>query len=238
MLSFDKVTLHRGRTRVLDAVSLSVNEGELVALIGANGAGKTIVLRTISGLLSPGEGTITFRGQPIQGADSDLIVRMGIAHCPEERKIWPQMTVLEHLELGAFVRAGAGGIREDIDRVFETFPVLLERREQLAGTLSGGEQQMLAIGRALMSRPTLILFDEPSLGLAPMMVETIGKMIARIREQGMTVLLVEQNASLALRLADRAYVLEKGRVTLSGPAKDLVANPDVHRAYLGAGGEP
>jgi len=143
------------------------------------------------------------------------------------------MTVLEHLELGAFVRAAGGGIREDIDRVFETFPVLQERREQLAGTLSGGQQQMLAIGRALMSRPTLIMFDEPSLGPAPMMVETIGKMIARIREQGTTVLLVEQNASLALRLADRAYVLETGRVTLSGPARDLVSNPEVHRAYLG-----
>jgi branched-chain amino acid transport system ATP-binding protein len=233
MLSLDKVTLYRGRTRVLDAVSLSVNAGELVALIGANGAGKTTVLRTISGLLSPGEGTITFRGQPIQGAASDVIVRLGIAHCPEERKIWPQMTVLEHLELGAFVRAAGGEVREDVDRVFGTFPVLRERRAQLAGTLSGGEQQMLAIGRALMSRPTLILFDEPSLGLAPMMVETIGKMIARIREQGTTVLLVEQNASLALRLADRAYVLETGRVTLSGPAKDLVAHPEVHRAYLG-----
>jgi len=204
-----------------------------VALIGANGAGKTTVLRTISGLLAPDTGTITFRGKPIQGAASDLIVRLGIAHCPEERKIWPQMTVLEHLELGAFICTGGSGVREDIDRVFETFPVLQERRAQLAGTLSGGQQQMLAIGRALMSRPTLILFDEPSLGLAPMMVETIGKMIVGIREQGTTVLLVEQNASLALRLADRAYVLETGRVTLSGPAKELVANPEVHRAYLG-----
>jgi branched-chain amino acid transport system ATP-binding protein len=143
------------------------------------------------------------------------------------------MSVLEHLELGAFIRAGGDGIREDMDRVFETFPILKERREQLAGTLSGGQQQMVAIGRALMSRPALILFDEPSLGLAPMMVETIGKMIARIRDQGTTVLLVEQNASLALRLADRAYVLETGRVTLSGLAKELVANPEVHRAYLG-----
>ncbi len=233
MLSLDNVTLHRGRTRVLDEVSLSVSEGELVALIGANGAGKTTVLRTISGLLSPSAGTITFRGKPIHGADSDLIVRLGIAHCPEERKIWPQMTVLEHLELGAFIRASESGIREDMDRIFETFPVLQERREQLAGTLSGGQQQMLAIGRALMSRPMLILFDEPSLGLAPIMVQTIGTMIAHIREQGTTVLLVEQNASLALRLADRAYVLETGRVTLSGPAKELVANPEVHRAYLG-----
>jgi branched-chain amino acid transport system ATP-binding protein len=169
MLALDNVTLHRGRTRVLDGVSLAVDEGELVALIGANGAGKTTVLRTISGILSPSAGTVTFRGQPIQGADPDRIVRLGIAHCPEERKIWPDMTVLEHLELGAFIRTD-DGIRNDMGRVFETFPVLSERREQLAGTLSGGQQQMLAIGRALMSRPALLLFDEPSLGLAPIMV--------------------------------------------------------------------
>jgi branched-chain amino acid transport system ATP-binding protein len=233
MLSLSNVTLHRGNTRVLDSVSLEVAEGELVALIGANGAGKTTVLRTVSGLLVPSAGGITFRGKPIHGADSDAIVRMGIAHCPEERKIWPEMSVYEHLELGAFVRKAGGDIREDIERVFETFPILKERRNQLAGTLSGGQQQMLAIGRALMSRPALCMFDEPSMGLAPMMVETIGTMIARIRDQGTTVLLVEQNASLALRLADRAYVLETGRVTLSGAAKELMANPEVHRAYLG-----
>jgi len=234
MLTLDNVTLHRGRTRVLDGVSLAVNEGELVALIGANGAGKTTVLRTISGVLTPSAGTVTFRGKPIQGADPDLIVRLGIAHCPEERKIWPQMTVLEHLELGAFIRTdGNSEIGKDMERIFDTFPVLKERRQQLAGTMSGGQQQMLAIGRALMSRPSLVLFDEPSLGLAPIMVETIGTMIAGIRDQGTTVLLVEQNASLALRLADRAYVLETGRVTLSGPAKEMVANPEVHRAYLG-----
>ena len=233
MLSIANVTLHRGPTRVLDDVSIDVDEGELVALIGANGAGKTTVLRTVSGLLAPDIGTITFRDRQIQGAASDLIVRLGIAHCPEERKIWPQMTVLEHLELGAFIRARVADVRADIARVFQIFPRLDERRDQLAGTLSGGEQQMVAIGRALMSRPKLVLFDEPSLGLAPMMVETIGKMIARIRDQGTTVLLVEQNAALALRLADRAYVLETGRVTLSGPAKELVTNPEVHRAYLG-----
>ena len=233
MLALDNITLHRGTTRVLDGVSLAVNEGELVALIGANGAGKTTVLRTISGILAPSAGTITFRGKPIQGADPDVIVRLGIAHCPEERKIWPQMTVQEHLELGAFIRADGGEIAQDMARIFDTFPVLKERREQLAGTLSGGQQQMLAIGRALMSRPTLVLFDEPSLGLAPIMVETIGTMIAGIRDRGATVLLVEQNAALALRLADRAYVLETGRVTLEGPAKELVANPEVHRAYLG-----
>ncbi len=233
MLALDNVTLHRGTTRVLDRVSLAVNEGELVALIGANGAGKTTVLRTISGILAPSVGTIAFRGKPIQGADPDVIVRPGIAHCPEERKIWPQMTVQEHLELGAFIRTDGAQIARDMAQIFDTFPVLKERREQLAGTLSGGQQQMLAIGRALMSRPKLVLFDEPSLGLAPIMVETIGTMIAGIRDRGATVLLVEQNAALALRLADRAYVLETGRVTLEGPAKELVANPEVHRAYLG-----
>ena len=232
MLALDNVTLHRGRTRVLDGVSLAVDEGELVALIGANGAGKTTVLRTISGILAPSAGTITFRGKPIQGADPDAIVRLGIAHCPEERKIWPQMSVLEHLELGAFIRSDRD-VSADMERIFDTFPVLKERREQLDGTLSGGQQQMLAIGRALMSRPSLVLFDEPSLGLAPIMVETIGTMIAGIRERGTTVLLVEQNAALALRLADRAYVLETGRVTLEGPAAALVENPEVHRAYLG-----
>jgi branched-chain amino acid transport system ATP-binding protein len=232
MLALDNVTLHRGRTRVLDGVSLVVDQGELVALIGANGAGKTTVLRTISGILAPSAGTIAFRGKPIQGAEPDAIVRLGIAHCPEERKIWPQMSVQEHLELGAFIRSDRD-VDADMARVFDTFPVLKERREQLAGTLSGGQQQMLAIGRALMSRPSLVLFDEPSLGLAPIMVETIGTMIADIRERGTTVLLVEQNASLALRLADRAYVLETGRITLTGPAAALIENPDVHRAYLG-----
>ena len=232
MLALDNVTLHRGRTRVLDGVSLVVDQGEIVALIGANGAGKTTVLRTISGILAPSAGTITFRVKPIQGADPDAIVRLGIAHCPEERKIWPQMSVQEHLELGAFIRSDRD-VDADMARVFDTFPVLKERREQLAGTLSGGQQQMLAIGRALMARPSLVLFDEPSLGLAPIMVETIGTMIADIRERGTTVLLVEQNASLALRLADRAYVLETGRITLTGPAAALIENPDVHRAYLG-----
>ena len=232
MLSLANVTLHRGSTRVLDDVSLTVDEGELVALIGANGAGKTTVLRTISGLLKPTAGTITFRGKPIQAAEPDAIVRLGIAHCPEERKIWPDLSVQEHLELGAFIRRD-GDVGADMERIYATFPVLKERREQLAGTLSGGEQQMLAIGRALMSRPSLVLFDEPSLGLAPLMVETIGTMIAGIRDRGATVLLVEQNASLALRLADRAYVLETGRVTLSGPAKALIESPEVHRAYLG-----
>jgi branched-chain amino acid transport system ATP-binding protein len=233
MLSLENISLYRGNTRVLDAVSLTVGEGELVALIGANGAGKTTVLRTVSGLLVPRSGSITFKGHPIHGQSSDAIVRMGIAHCPEERKIWPEMTVYEHLELGAFVKRSTAEMREDVERIYGAFPILKERRQQLAGTLSGGQQQMLAIGRALMSRPTLCMFDEPSMGLAPMMVETIGGMIADIRKRGTTVLLVEQNAALALRLADRAYVLETGRVTLSGSAKELADNPEVHRAYLG-----
>jgi branched-chain amino acid transport system ATP-binding protein len=233
MLSLTDVSLHRGNTRVLDSVSLEVREGELVALIGANGAGKTTVLRTVSGLLVPSSGSIRFRDAPIHGADSDAIVRMGIAHCPEERKIWPAMSVYEHLELGAFTVTNNTTFHQDVERVFASFPILKERRDQLAGTLSGGEQQMLAIGRALMSRPVLCMFDEPSMGLAPMMVENIGAMIARIRSQGTTVLLVEQNAALALRLADRAYVLETGRVTLSGPAQELRTHPEVHRAYLG-----
>jgi branched-chain amino acid transport system ATP-binding protein len=233
MLVLDGVTIYRGRIRVLDRVSLRVDAGELVAVIGANGAGKTTALRTISGLLTPATGTITFNGQRIHGVDPDAIVRLGLAHCPEERKIWPHMTVLEHLELGAFVRRDRGNIRKDIERVFDTFAVLRARKRQLAGTLSGGEQQMLAIGRALMSRPTLLMFDEPSLGLAPLMVEMIGAMIGRIREEGTTILLIEQNAAMAFRLADRAYVLETGRVRLSGPATALATDPEVQRAYLG-----
>jgi branched-chain amino acid transport system ATP-binding protein len=237
MLSLDNVTLHRGRTRVLDAVSLAVAEGELVALIGANGAGKTTVLRMISGLLSPTAGTITFHGQPIHGADSDLIVRLGIAHCPEERKIWRDMTVLEHLELGAFVRQGGAGIREDMERVFETFPILRERRQQLAGTLSGGEQQMCAIGRGLMSEPQLLMLDEPSLGLAPKLVDEIFEFIANIARQGVTILLVGQNVNYTLQISHYGYVMETGRITLEGPTEMLMNNEFVRRAYLGVSEE-
>ncbi len=233
MLRLEDVEVHRGRTRVLQGISLEVAEGELVALIGANGAGKTTTLRTISGLLVPSAGRILVRRREIQGAGSEAIVRQGLAHCPEERKVWPRMSVLEHLELGAFARRDRREIADDMERVLALFPVLAERRGQVAGTLSGGEQQMLAIGRALMSRPSLLMFDEPSLGLAPLMVEIIGNLIRRIREQGTTVLLVEQNAALALRLADRAYVFEAGRVLLSGPARELAESPRVRQAYLG-----
>jgi len=233
MLRLEDVEVYRGRTRVLQGISLEVAEGELVALIGANGAGKTTTLRTISGLLVPSAGRILFREREIQGADSETIVRLGLAHCPEERKVWPRMSVMEHLELGAFARRDHRGIAEDMQRVLGIFPILAERRAQLGGTLSGGEQQMLAIGRALMSHPSLLMFDEPSLGLAPLMVEAIGGMVRRIRDQGTTVLLVEQNAALALRLADRAYVFETGRVALSGPARELAESPHVRKAYLG-----
>ena len=233
MLSLRDITLHRGLTRVLDDVSLDVQEGELVALIGANGAGKTTVLRTISGLLSPGKGTITFNGTPIHNAEPDAIVRLGVAHCPEERKIWPQMSVEEHLELGAFVRSNGSDVRADIARVFETFPVLLERRKQLAGTLSGGQQQMVAIGRALMAQPRLLLLDEPSLGLSPLIVQAMFGALRDVHASGTSMLLVEQNVAGALAIADRAYLLEEGRIVAEGTPDAVFKDPALRRAYLG-----
>ena len=233
MLAIEDVHSLYGNIHALKGVSLEVREGELVSLIGANGAGKSTTLRTISGLLSPRSGRILFHGASIAGERPGAIVRRGIAHCPEERKIWPQMTVLEHLEVGAYTRRDPGGIGEDLERVFTYFPRLRERRGQLGGTLSGGEQQMLAIGRALMSRPRLLMFDEPSLGLAPMLVEQIGQIIREINAQGITVLLVEQNAFLALSLSQKCYVMETGRIVLSGSSADLMENEFVQRAYLG-----
>ncbi len=233
MLALDDVHSLYGNIHALKGVSLEVGEGELVSLIGANGAGKSTTLRTISGLLSPRSGRILFQGESIAGESPGAIVRRGVAHCPEERKIWPQMTVLEHLEVGAYTRSDPGGIGEDLERVFTYFPRLRERRGQVAGTLSGGEQQMLAIGRALMSRPRLLMFDEPSLGLAPMLVEQIGQIIREINAQGITVLLVEQNAFLALSLSQKCYVMETGRIVLAGPSADLMENEFVQRAYLG-----
>jgi branched-chain amino acid transport system ATP-binding protein len=233
VLALDDVHSFYGSIHALKGVSLEVGEGELVSLIGANGAGKSTTLRTVSGLLAPRSGRVLFQGTDIGGESPGAIVRRGIAHCPEERKIWPEMTVLEHLELGAFTRRDAGEIAADLDRVFGYFPRLRERRQQLAGTLSGGEQQMLAIGRALMSRPKLLMFDEPSLGLAPMLVEQIGEIIREINGQGLTVLLVEQNAFLALSLSRKCYVLETGQIALSGPSAELMENEFVQRAYLG-----
>ncbi len=233
MLALEDVHSFYGNIHAIKGVSLEVREGELVSLIGANGAGKSTTLRTISGLLAPRAGRILFQGAPIGGESAGAIVRRGIAHCPEERKIWPQMTAQEHLEVGAFTRRDAAAIAGDLERVFRYFPRLRERRTQLAGTLSGGEQQMLAIGRALMSRPKLLMFDEPSLGLAPMLVEQIGQIIREINAQGITVLLVEQNAFLALSLSQKCYVMETGRIVLSGPSAELMENEFVQRAYLG-----
>ena len=234
MLALEDVRVAYGNVEVLRGVSLRVAAGELVCLIGANGAGKTTTAKTISGLLRPRGGRVTFLDARIDGRPAHEILRAGIAHCPEGRRIFPDMTVRENLEMGAFVRGRATGIADDLDRVLERFPVLRERARQLGGTLSGGEQQMLAIARALMSNPKLLVLDEPSLGLSPAMVEATFQLIAEIRGQGVTVLMVEQNAYLALRMADRGYVMETGRMVLEGAARTLLENEHVRRAYLGA----
>ena len=225
-----------GNIRVLQGVSLSVARGELVALIGSNGAGKTTVLRTISGLLRPSGGTIGFEGADITRATTDHIVALGISHCPEGRRVFGGLSVAENLRLGGVVQRDRHALAADLDKVFTLFPLLKERMGQAAGTLSGGEQQMLAIGRALMSRPRLLLLDEPSLGLAPLMVERIFETIADLKREGRTILLVEQNVHHALDIADRAYVLETGRITLDGPAATLRRDPKVEQSYLGVGG--
>jgi branched-chain amino acid transport system ATP-binding protein len=222
--------------RALQGVSLKVGQGELVALIGSNGAGKTTVLRTISGLLRPSGGTITFEAADITRAATDRIVALGISHCPEGRRIFGGLSVGENLRLGAVAQQNRQAAAADLEMVFALFPLLKERMSQAGGTLSGGEQQMLAIGRALMSRPRLLLLDEPSLGLAPLMVERIFETIAALKAQGRTILLVEQNVHHALDIADRAYVLETGRITLDGPANVLRRNPRVEQSYLGIGG--
>jgi branched-chain amino acid transport system ATP-binding protein len=234
MLELRDVHVHYGNIRSLQGVSMRVAEGELIALIGSNGAGKTTTLRTISGLLRPAPGTVTFEGVEIQRASTDRIVALGISHCPEGRRIFGSLTVRENLVLGAVSRSDEAAIAADEEMVFELFPLLKERLRQAGGTLSGGEQQMLAIGRALMSRPRLLLLDEPSLGLAPLMVERIFATIAELKRQGRTILLVEQNVHHALDVADRAYVMETGRITLEGPAEVLRRDPQVERSYLGA----
>jgi branched-chain amino acid transport system ATP-binding protein len=234
MLELTDVHVQYGNIRSLQGVSLRVGEGELVALIGSNGAGKTTTLRTISGLLRPMPGSITFEGADIHRASTDRIVALGISHCPEGRRIFGGMTVRENLILGAVSRSDRAAIAADEQIVFDLFPLLKERLGQAGGTLSGGEQQMLAIGRALMSRPRLLLLDEPSLGLAPLMVERIFATIAELKRQGRTILLVEQNVHHALDIADRAYVMETGKITLEGPADVLRRDPQVERSYLGA----
>jgi len=238
MLELADVHVRYGAIRALQGVSLRVDAGELVALIGSNGAGKSTTLRTISGLLRPTQGRITFEGQDITNAPPDRIVARGISHCPEGRRIFGGLTVAENLRLGAVsrARAEAGAVAEDLTMVLDLFPLLRERLGQAGGTLSGGEQQMLAIGRALMSRPRLLLLDEPSLGLAPLMVERIFETIAQLKAQGRTILLVEQNVHHAFDVADRAYVLETGRVTLDGPADVLRTDRKVEQSYLGVGG--
>jgi branched-chain amino acid transport system ATP-binding protein len=226
--------VYYGEIHALKGASLTVEKGEIVALLGPNGAGKTTTLKTISGLLAPRTGTITLDGESLVGQPSHAIVHRGIAHSPEGRKIFNRLTVADNLELGAYIRAD-GAIREDMERVFALFPRLRERRSQVAGTLSGGEQQMLAIGRALMARPRLLLLDEPSMGLAPVLVEQIFETIEGINRQGTPILLVEQNAAVALTVAHRGYVLETGSIVLEGPARTLAADAGVRQAYLGEG---
>lgn len=233
MLKIDNIDVYYGAIHALKGISLEVNEGEIVTLIGANGAGKSTTLRTISGLLKPKTGSITFLGQNIAGVRAHEIVKKGISQVPEGRRVFAEMTVMENLDLGAFVRKDKAGIQQDLKHVFELFPRLEERKNQSVGTLSGGEQQMLAMGRALMSRPKLLLLDEPSMGLAPLLIKEIFNIIVDINKSGTTVLLVEQNANMALSIANRAYVLETGRITLSGKAQDLAASEDVRKAYLG-----
>jgi len=233
MLEIKNINVYYGVIHALKNISLKVQEGEIVTLIGANGAGKTSTLRTISGLVKPSDGSILLDGKEISGINAQEIVEMGISHVPEGRRIFPDMTVLENLELGAFLRRDKTEIKKDMEKVYERFPVLGRRRKQLAGTLSGGEQQMLAMGRALMSRPKIMLLDEPSMGLAPLLVKEIFEIIQDINSQGTTILLVEQNANMALSIAHRAYVLETGSIVLEGPAKELAQSEDIKKAYLG-----
>jgi branched-chain amino acid transport system ATP-binding protein len=236
VLELRDVHVRYGNIRALQGVSLRVERGELVALIGSNGAGKTTTLRTISGLLRPAEGSITFEGTEIGRAATDRIVSLGIGHCPEGRRIFGGLTVRENLVLGAVSQRDRSAVSAELENVFTLFPLLKERLGQAGGTLSGGEQQMLAIGRALMSRPRLLLLDEPSLGLAPLMVERIFETIAELKAQGRTILLVEQNVHHAFDVADRVYVMETGRITLDGAADALRRDPKVEQSYLGAGG--
>jgi len=233
MLEVKNIQVAYGKIVAVKDVSVTVNEGEIVTLIGSNGAGKSTTLRTISGLIKPKSGEITFNGKRIDGMPGHDIVSLGICHSPEGRRIFPRMTVKENLELGAFLRNDKTAVNADMERVLDLFPRLKERIKQTAGTMSGGEQQMLAVSRALMGDPKLLLLDEPSMGLAPVLVELIFDTIVKIRKQGITILLIEQNATAALEVADRAYVLESGKVKMSGSAKELSSDDKVTKAYLG-----
>jgi branched-chain amino acid transport system ATP-binding protein len=235
LLELEDVRVRYGGIEAVKGISLSIREHETVTLIGGNGAGKTTTLKTISGVKRPATGAISLHGERIDGLLADEIVDLGVCQVPEGRRIFPRMTVLENLHMGAFTRRDPRGVQQDLDRVFALFPLLRERRRQPGGTLSGGEQQMLAIGRALMARPSLLMLDEPSLGLAPIMVERIFELLREIRDQGITILLVEQNAQMALQLADRGYVLESGEIVLEDRADALLGNDAVRKAYLGEG---
>jgi branched-chain amino acid transport system ATP-binding protein len=233
MLAVDDIHVYYGNIAALKGLSFKVEQGEIVTLLGSNGAGKSTTLRTVSGLLRPRRGSLAFEGKRLDGVQAHDVVRLGIAQSPEGRRIFPRMTVSENLDLGAYLRKDTAGIAEDRENVLTLFPRLRERISQKAGTMSGGEQQMLAVARALMARPKLLLLDEPSMGLAPVLVDLIFDTISRIREQGTTVLLVEQNALAALRVADRAYVLESGSLKLAGTSAQLAKDPEIVKAYLG-----
>ena len=233
MLRVEDINVYYGAIHAIKGISLEVNDGEIVALIGSNGAGKSTTLRTISGLMKPKTGRIMYDGEDITGVPAHKIVGKGLCQVPEGRHVFANLTVLENLELGAYLRTDKEGIAKDMEMVFEKFPRLLERKDQLSGTLSGGEQQMLAMARALMSRPKLLLLDEPSMGLAPLLIKEIFNIIKEINASGTTVLLVEQNANMALSIADKAYVLETGRITLSSTAAELASSEEVRKAYLG-----
>jgi branched-chain amino acid transport system ATP-binding protein len=233
LLEVENLNVYYGAIHALQGISFNIQEGEIVTLIGANGAGKSTTLRTVSGLLRPRVGTVKFNGKDITTTAAEQIVTMGVSHVPEGRKIFAPLTVRENLEMGAYTRSDPGEIKATMDRVFASFPRLKERINQLGGTLSGGEQQMLATGRGLMSLPRLLLLDEPSMGLSPILVEEIFRIIKEINQQGTSILLVEQNAQMALSIANRAYVLETGRIVLSGTAKEVAENPQVKTAYLG-----
>jgi branched-chain amino acid transport system ATP-binding protein len=233
MLEVRDLRVSYGKIEAVKGISFSVGEGEVVTLIGTNGAGKTTTLRTISGLLRPSSGSISFQGKPIQGTAAHDIVALGIAHSPEGRRIFPRLTVEENLVLGAFARKDQAQIRTDLKAAYDLFPILGERSKQPAGTFSGGEQQMLAMGRAMMSRPKLLMLDEPSMGLSPLMMQRIMSTVRTLQSQGTTILLVEQNAQAALKLADKGYVLEVGSIVLHGSGKELLASDDVRKAYLG-----
>jgi len=233
MLEIKGLEVYYGMIQAIKGIDFEVNQGEVVALIGANGAGKTTILHTVSGIISPAKGTVTFDGEDITKVPGHKIVSMGMAHVPEGRRVFQELTVLQNLKLGAYTRKDKKEIEDTLEMVYSRFPRLAERKNQIAGTLSGGEQQMLAMGRALMSHPRIILMDEPSMGLSPLLVNEIFDIIKKVREDGTTVLLVEQNAKKALQIADRAYVLETGNIVLSGDASELMNNDAIKKAYLG-----